>query len=111
MKDLQQVYGYDLSYYAGSDRDRSRYRASIGLRDQRGRLLGAIYFHSDVAAQSPAARRTEKGLVILNYPVDCYTHIVDMLRNEKPVFLRYRDGDPPSASIDTSAEPVGEGPG
>ena len=108
MTDMQQVYRYDLSYYGGSDRDRSSFRACIGLRDKGGRLIGAVYFHDDGAVHSPPAGRTERGVVMLNYPMASYAHVLDILRNEKPVFLRYRDGDPPAGSIDTSIEPVGE---
>jgi len=111
MKDLVQIHRYDLSYYSGSERDRGRYRASIGLRDEKGRLVGAAYFHPDAAVASPPALRTESGVVILNYPISLYMHVLDMLRHERPVFLRFKDGDPPAGSIDTSAEPVGEGSG
>lgn len=55
--------------------------------------------------------RTETGTIILNYPLSLYSHVVDILRNEKPVFVRFKDGEPTSGSIDTSVEPVGEGTG
>lgn len=111
MQDLVQIHRYDLSYYAGCEKDRRRYRASIGLRDEKGRLVGAAYFHPDSAVVSLPAMRTETGTIILNYPLSLYPHVVDILRNEKPVFVRFKDGEPPSGSIDTSVEPVGEGIG
>jgi hypothetical protein len=41
---------------------------------------------------------------------DMFASVIDLLRNEKPVFATYR-ADTKSGMITTSAEPVGEGEG
>ena len=106
---IQQIYRYDVSYYAGGKEEGLRYQAMIGLRDDHSRLIGVSYFHVDGEVESPAASKTEKGLVVMHYPLSAFSRIIDLLRNESPVFLRHRDSTPFVAAIDTSSEPVGEG--
>jgi hypothetical protein len=40
-------------------------------------------------------------------PASQYLHVLDLLRNEKPVFLHIHDSS--GASLTTRAEPIGEG--
>ena len=106
---LTQVYRYDVSYYAGGKTEGLRYQAMVGIRDENNKLIAATYFHNDGEVESPAVSKTESGMVIMHLPLSAFSRIVDLLRNEKPVYLRFRDGSPPVAAIDTSSEPVGEG--
>jgi len=108
MKNILEIRKYDISYYAGSDPERARYRAMIGLRDKKGKAVGIAYFHPD-GMTMPSAMLTDSGLIVLHYPASHFPAVVDLLRNERPVFLRYTAGEPPTVSIDTALEPVGEG--
>jgi len=70
--------------------------------DQIGYML---YFPDD--EELPENRITQTGIVIL-YKHFSYASIdIDILRNEKPLFLQY-DDTTKIGSISTSAEPVGE---
>lgn len=109
MKDVQEVSEYDISYYSGSEQHRARYRAMIGLRGADSMLIGVAYFHPDDSDYESLPHCSADGQVIPHYPMSSYAHVVDILRNESPVFLRFIDSVPPVASIDTSTEPVGEG--
>jgi len=106
---IQKIYRYDVSYYAGDETEGLRYQAMIGLRNEQNRLIGVSYFHVDGRLASPGASKTEKGPIMMHFPLTAFSRIIDLLRNEKPVFLRHREGPPFVASIDTSSEPVGEG--
>jgi len=106
---LQPIYRYDVSYYAGGKAEGLRYQAMIGLRNDQDRLIGVSYFHNDGEVESPAVSKTGNGLIVMHFPLTAFRRILDLLRNEKPVFLRHREGDPFVAAIDTSSEPIGEG--
>ncbi|MGB5653587.1 MAG: hypothetical protein WBM56_07115 [Robiginitalea sp.] len=47
-------------------------------------------------------------LVYLKYPLSMYPNIIDLLRNEKPIFFRYAI-DLKLGFLRTGKEPVGEG--
>lgn len=106
---IQQINRYDVSYYAGGKAERLRYQAMIGLRNVQDHLIGVTYFHLDEEIETPAVSQTEKGLIVMHFPLSAFSRILDLLRNEKPVYLRHRDGTPFVAAIDTSSEPIGEG--
>jgi hypothetical protein len=51
-----------------------------------------------------------KGQVVLYYHVDHYPNVIDLLRNEKPVYLYYNgSGSGFENGIKTMVEKVGEG--
>ncbi len=47
-------------------------------------------------------------LIYLRYPMSMYGHILDILRNEKPIYFSYSDTSK-LGFIRTGKEPVGEG--
>ena len=47
-------------------------------------------------------------LVYLRYPMSMYGHVIDLLRNEKPIYFRYNELSK-IGFIRTDKEPVGEG--
>lgn len=53
--------------------------------------------------------QTAAGYVWCHYSWEDFPQVLDLLRNEKPVFVRYVAGGWSLASITTSIEPVGEG--
>lgn len=101
---------YDVAFYAGGRNAAGYpYKAIIGLRGEDGRLLGAAYFHRDPAKMPGADAHKATGYVSCHYAADDYQHVLDLLRNEKPVYVEFEAGVGNVASIRTSAEPVGEG--
>ena len=101
---------YDVAYYAGAKNlGAYPYRAIIGLRDDSNGLIGAAYFHNTPTTMPVADSRKASGYISCHYLAEDYPRILDILRNEKPVYVEFviRDGN--IANIRTSAEPVGEG--
>ncbi len=53
-------------------------------------------------------RKDEIEEIKMHLPVSMYYDVLDMLRNEKPIYISFLDS-PPKAYLHTSWEPVGEG--
>jgi hypothetical protein len=101
---------YDVAYYAGGRNAAGYpYKAIIGLRDDNDRLVGAAYFHRNPTTMPGADAHKASGYISCHYPAEEYPHVLDLLRNEKPVYVEFEAGVGNIASIRTSAEPVGEG--
>jgi hypothetical protein len=99
---------YSVAYYAGgATANGYQYRAIIGLRRADGSLLGGAYFHRDPSTMPDTDTQTASGYHWLHYRSEDFERILDILRNEKPCYLRYVDGWS-LGSINTSTEPVGE---
>ncbi|MFZ2171120.1 MAG: hypothetical protein WAW61_15965 [Methylococcaceae bacterium] len=69
-----------------------------------------IHFEDNPTAALPRAEQTSKKSYVFHYHHSQLQHLIDMLRNEKPITVIY-DNDPVANNsiISTSAEPVGEG--
>jgi len=101
---------YDAAYYAGAkNAARYPYRAIIGLRDESDGLIGAAYFHRDSTTLPVADSWKSSGYISCHYLAEDYPQVLDLLRNEKPVYLEFESHHGNIANIRTSAEPVGEG--
>jgi|ERR1043165_4264289 hypothetical protein len=101
---------YDVAYYAGGKNVASYpYRAIIGLRNDSDALIGAAYFHHNTTTMPVADTRKASGYISCHYLAEDFPHVLDILRNEKPVYVEFEVQAGNIASIRTSAEPVGEG--
>lgn len=101
---------YDVAYYAGGKNAAGYpYRAIIGLRNEEDGLIGAAYFHHNASTLPVADTRKSSGYISCHYLADDYTKVLDLLRNEKPVYVEFEVHLGNTANIRTSAEPVGEG--
>ena len=101
---------YDVAYYAGGQNAAGYpYRAIIGLRNEDNGLIGAAYFHRDARTLPVADGRKPTGYISCHYLAEDYPHVIDLLRNEKPVYVEFEIHLGNLANIRTSAEPVGEG--
>jgi hypothetical protein len=101
---------YDLAYYAGGKNAVGYpYRAIIGLRDDNDRLIGAAYFHQNSSTMPSGDTQKASGYISCHYLAADYPQILDILRNEKPVYMEFEGNIGNIANIRTSAEPVGEG--
>ena len=73
-----------------------------------GRFVGQLVFRPNGAALPVDGLLN--GQVTLQYHLDDFHHVLDVLRNEKPVYLLYSgSGGGFENGIQTTAEPVGEG--
>jgi len=82
--------------------------ANIHLYDANGVKFGLVIFKPD-GAQLPAANKDAAGLYRLYYHISRMPVLIDMLRNEKPVYFHFWTGVEPNTHITTGKEPVGEG--
>lgn len=80
----------------------------IGLK-QGNTFIGQCVFHSN-GAQLPPDLLRANGQVDLMYHLDDFHNVLDLLRNEKPLFLNFNGVGPGfENNIRTDAESVGEG--
>lgn len=101
---------YDVAYYAGGKNAAGYpYQAIIGLRNDSDALIGAAYFHRSMATMPVADTRKSSGYISCHYLAEAYPRVLDILRNEKPVYVEFEVQLGNMANIRTSAEPVGEG--
>jgi hypothetical protein len=71
--------------------------------------VGFLRFYRDGIAMPANEFRTDLGHPLLSYRFDALPAVVDVLRNEKPLYLTWFDNTTRRfASIGTSREPVGE---
>lgn len=105
----EEIKKYDVAYYGGGKKANGYpYRAIIGLRRDDFSLIGAAYFHRQPDTMPDTDSQSPGGYIYCHYLAEDFPRILDLLRNEKPVYLRYTTGWN-LADIRTSMEPVGEG--
>ncbi len=84
--------------------------SSVDLYDSMRRLKGILIFLPLEASQLPNASKDSRGLIRLYYTTDSLKNVVDLLRNENPIVLRYWDGAGDNSHIGTYfREITGEG--
>ena len=96
------IYRY---YFFSSRNEPGHARAIIQFWGDDGYLGAAAFYDDDFTL--PPATLYSSGVIGLNYHMSDFPLILDMLRNEKPVYIEY-NGDL-NSRLTTSGEPVGEG--
>ena len=105
---LKEVNTYTLDIYSGGSNEKEyAYRAMIGLYESDGEVIGGLYFHRDASSLPGSDLQDPSGYVWCHFLWSDYLSIIDMLRNESPVFLRYVDSGA-VASLTTSPESIGD---
>ncbi|MCI0436634.1 MAG: hypothetical protein L0271_23800 [Gemmatimonadetes bacterium] len=105
MQETREITQY--AYYLWSSRPDNLVQANIAMYGSAG-FMGALWFYHE-SHPLPDPTRHSAGVYSLHYPMSAFGPIVDMLRNEKPVFVHWNDSFPVNTRISTSPEPVGEG--
>ncbi len=100
-----QIEKYQITYTGKKDGS-TFWRAFIHLSDENGQYLGGIYFYNDDTPTSWNDGYSGSGLFMF-LPASHFSRIVDLLRNEKPLYFTYNDHSQ-KTYLSTSAEPVGE---
>lgn len=103
MSDVIEIEEY--KYYTFSSRDSSTANTVVLFYGAEG-YLGGAFFSTD-SAPLQTAQKYPSGVYGLFYSYADLPGIIDMLRNEKPVYLIY-NGDI-NSRLSTMKEPVGEG--
>jgi hypothetical protein len=97
----------EYAYYLWGSRPATLVQANIVMYGDAG-YMGALWFYDDGSTLPDPVRHSE-GVYSLHYRMRDFAHIVDMLRNEKPVFIHWDDSYPTNTRVSTTNEPVGEG--
>ena len=101
---------YDVAYYAGGKNTSGyTYRAIVGLRKDDGSIIGTAYFHRSPATLPDSDSQNAAGQVFCHYLAEDFPRVLDLLRNEKPVYVNFTAGSWNIARIETSLEAIGEG--
>ena len=104
MAEIFEITNYQ--YYSFSSRDSGAKSVAICT----GNAGKTVYVHFRGAADSLSeATQIDADRFILYYRESELQTIIDMLRNEKPVYLIYQPDGTNNSRISTGSEPVGEG--
>ena len=97
-----EITSYSVIYSANT------FNPRIGLLNA-NRFIGQLVFFPN-GATLPLDLQAQNGQLTLNYHQDDFHNLIDVLRNEKPIFLSFNGSGPGfENSIQTGAELVGEG--
>ncbi len=98
---LTQIDTYEVMYSANT------FPPRIWLKHA-GKSIGQLIFHPDGSALP--ADNAPGGQANLHYHLENFENVIDLLRNEKPMYLLYSGSGPGFENgIKTTAEPIGEG--
>ncbi len=67
-----------------------------------------VFFVSDIESAPSNFRSYSIQRIFLFYPLEQYEAIIDILRNERPVYVYFDENHPAQAVIAIDSEPVGE---
>lgn len=112
----EEVNKYLVVYFGGGGRRAEKYfeapRAYIELLGDDGTSVGQVRFWPNSNAAPDTDERTPSGFIICNVTSEEHPDVLDLLRNEKPMYIHYLDDPYRLALLSTSwelPEPVGEG--
>lgn len=95
------------NYYLWSSRERGK--VNLNLNGTGGETC-AVWFLEDPGATLPEAEQIAPNYYAFHYHLHQLPVLVDLLRNEQPVFVYFNDDNGwPNSRISTADEPVGEG--
>jgi hypothetical protein len=95
------------NYYNWSSRKTSK--TNLNLKGTGGQVC-SVWFVEDETADLPAAYEVAPNYYAFYYHHSQLQHLIDMLRNESPIFVTFNnENDWANSRISTSDEPVGEG--
>jgi hypothetical protein len=102
---------YYINHNAGGKKNISSklYRADISMRDNNGYPVGSAFFYDNREAIPNTDSQDANGFIIMNLVMDDFSRILDILRNEAPVYLWYNKNFEMASIITSAYEPVGEG--
>jgi len=93
-----------------SDAEPNKLAATIWLFDSGGKGIAFMRFYLPGNPMAPNQFRADLGYPLVSYPYAELETMVDILRNEKPLYFTWFDYTPTRCfgSVGTSREPVGE---
>jgi hypothetical protein len=93
-----------------SDADPNKFAATIHLFDKNGKAVAFLRFYLPGVPLPANEFRADLGYALVSYPSTALDAIVDILRNEKPLYFTWYDYLPVRCfgAVGTSREPIGE---
>jgi hypothetical protein len=92
-----QIHSYEVEVATGPETTRS----VILLRNANGANIGRLQFHDEGDEVPKDGVHRDGKTPLLHLPYPAYGAVIDLLRNESPVFIT-------RGALSTNAEPVGE---
>lgn len=74
--------------------DPNNFAATCWLKDATGNIIAFWRFYFDASKAAPNEFRDDLGFPLLNASAASFPFIVDLLRNEKPVYFIFYDSRP-----------------
>lgn len=102
---MTEIKNYAVRLNGGLSGSGEYLRAQVHLFDANNKLVAVIDFHDTAGSMHEDYVRN---IIRTSMPVDRLADVVDLLRNESPIFLGWRE-EHKKAFISTTQEPVGEG--
>lgn len=102
---MPEVKNYAVRFHGGPEGSGEGVRAQIHLFDGQNKMVGSMHFLDE---GTPIPEDTNEGMIRMSMHIDRVHSVVDLLRNEKPIFLEWQK-KLQNAYLGTSQEPVGEG--
>ena len=102
---MPEVKNYAVRFHGGPEGSGKGIRAQIHLFNDNNKMVGAIDFYDDGVLLPTDSLEP---MIRMSMPASQVYAVVDLLRNEKPLFLEWQKGLK-NAYLATSQEPVGEG--
>ncbi len=84
--------------------------ATVSLFDADGKTIAVLRFYSPDSALQPNEFREDLGHPLVSYPSTALPSMVDVLRNEKPLYFIWHDYMPVRCfgEVETARESIGE---
>ena len=100
------VENYQIQYFAGGIKQ--SLKAFIWLYNEDNDAVGSMRFYNHNRDVPDHDVKAKDDFITCHLPGDCYREVVDLLRNEGPLFLKYEESHH-TGYLSTTFEPVGEG--
>ncbi len=109
---FEEIKKYEVEYYAGGNSSYD-FRAIINLRREDNTPFAILYFYRNPSNMPNVDDPANKihPYAWCYFPEEDFPHVLDLLRNEKPLYFQYIAGVLNMGVLKTSYEPVGEGEG
>jgi hypothetical protein len=105
----KEIANYSVSIY--SNAEPGHMSAAVLLFDKTGKRVAFLRFYPPDATSPANELRPDLGYALVSYPQSALSAVVEILRNEKPLYFIWHDDVPGRChgAVGTSREPVGEG--
>lgn len=105
---MRKIEQYRVYYFGGGSGSDTDGRAGIRLIGEDDTTIAWLKFWKDSSAMPASDEELADGVVRAHYPQGQLRNVLDLLRNESPLFLDYGEFERDVAVISTHKEPVGE---